>query len=170
MALGMLSGKDDKDDIDEENAVKQHKAYYNNDGGNNSNQSGGSGNMGAAAAMQAMKMFNQGNSGSGKSGQNQLIGIAMGEAAKLFGTYFVRVRCIMEFNTANTFHRPAKRQQQRPQRLFQAGRRHLCSSDGAQDVPQGRQWRWCLWWLFRWRWWPPQHGQQVHEVELYSKS
>jgi hypothetical protein len=32
-----------------------------------------------------MKMFNQGNSGSGKSGQNQLIGIAMGEAAKLFG-------------------------------------------------------------------------------------
>jgi len=29
-------------------------------------------------------MFNQGNSGSGKSGQNQMIGLAMGEAAKLF--------------------------------------------------------------------------------------
>lgn len=33
---------------------------------------------------QAMKMFNQGSSGGGKSGQNQMIGIAMGEAAKLF--------------------------------------------------------------------------------------
>jgi RecA-family ATPase len=34
--------------------------------------------------QQAMKMFNQGSSGGGKSGQNQMIGIAMGEAAKLF--------------------------------------------------------------------------------------
>ena len=76
----------DKDDIDEENAVQQHNAYYNNNnGGNQSNQSGGSGNMGAAAAMQAMKMFSGGSGG--KSDQNQLIGIAMGEAAKLFGKY-----------------------------------------------------------------------------------
>jgi hypothetical protein len=36
--------------------------------------------------MQAMKMF--GGNSSGKSGQNQLVGMAMGEAAKLFGMFW----------------------------------------------------------------------------------
>jgi hypothetical protein len=43
--------------------------------------------MGAAAAMQALKMFTGGGGGGGnqgKGGQNEFIGMAMGQAAKLF--------------------------------------------------------------------------------------
>jgi len=43
--------------------------------------------MGGAAAMQAMKMFGSGGAGSssGGSSQNQLVGMAMAQASKLFG-------------------------------------------------------------------------------------
>ena len=40
--------------------------------------------MGAAAAMQALKMFSGGSGGSGKGGQSEFVGMAMGQAAKLF--------------------------------------------------------------------------------------
>lgn len=39
--------------------------------------------MGSAAAMQALKMFTSGQAG-GSNSQSQLIGLAMGEASKLF--------------------------------------------------------------------------------------
>ncbi|KEQ82301.1 hypothetical protein M438DRAFT_62070 [Aureobasidium pullulans EXF-150] len=82
-ALGMLSGhKAKQEDVDEDDAVKQHQQYY---GGGGQPQQASSSSMGSAAAMQALKMFNQGgsSSGHGKS-QNDFIGLAMSQAAKLF--------------------------------------------------------------------------------------
>ncbi|KAF2397484.1 hypothetical protein EJ06DRAFT_150747 [Trichodelitschia bisporula] len=85
--LGMLAGKKGKlqeEGLDEEDMVKQHQKVY---GGGGQGGSGG-GDIGAAAAMQALKMFTS--SGSGKAGEpgtgghNQLIGMAMGEASKLW--------------------------------------------------------------------------------------
>jgi hypothetical protein len=82
MALGMLNkDKAQNDDVDEDDAVRQHEKFYGNQ------ESGGqasSNNVGAAAAMQAMKMFNGGSSEQAKGGQNQFIGMAMGQAAQLF--------------------------------------------------------------------------------------
>ena len=83
-ALGMLSGNKShiqNEDVDEDDAIRQHQNFYGSGGGG---QQANSGNMGAAAAMQAMKMFTGGQSGSGKGGQNEFIGMAMGQAAKLF--------------------------------------------------------------------------------------
>jgi hypothetical protein len=40
--------------------------------------------MGAAAAMQALKMFSSGQAGGQSQSQSQFIGLAMGEASKLF--------------------------------------------------------------------------------------
>lgn len=88
-ALGMLSGKHQQvqnEGFDEEDAVRQHRNFY---GGGGGQQQASSGNLGSAAAMQALKMFNGGggsSSGQGSSGggQNAFIGMAMGQAAKLF--------------------------------------------------------------------------------------
>ncbi|KAF2857689.1 hypothetical protein K470DRAFT_203417, partial [Piedraia hortae CBS 480.64] len=88
-ALSMLTGsnKPKNDHFDEQDAIRQHQNFYGNGGGNN--QSANSGNLGSAAAMQALKMFNnQGGNNNNKSGggdmQSQFIGMAMGQAAKLF--------------------------------------------------------------------------------------
>ncbi|KAF2754148.1 hypothetical protein EJ05DRAFT_150398 [Pseudovirgaria hyperparasitica] len=85
-ALGMLSGKKQQlqnEDVDEDDAVRQHQNFY---GQGNGNQQASAGNLGAAAAMQALKMYNggQGQSGHGSSSQSNFIGMAMGQAAKLF--------------------------------------------------------------------------------------
>jgi hypothetical protein len=82
MALGMLNkDKAKNDNVDEDDAVRQHEKFYGNEG---SGGQASSNNVGAAAAMQAMKMFNGGSSEQAKGGQNQFIGMAMGQAAQLF--------------------------------------------------------------------------------------
>lgn len=84
-ALGMLSGrKAQQEDVDEDEAVRHHQQFY---GGASEPHPASSGSMGSAAAMQALKMFNQGGSSSGNGGksQNEFIGLAMSQAAKLFG-------------------------------------------------------------------------------------
>jgi hypothetical protein len=84
MALGMLSGKNkpSKDDeVDEEDAVQQHKKFY---GDQQGDHKASSNNVGAAAAMQALKMFNGGSQEDAKGGKNKFIGIAMSQAAQLF--------------------------------------------------------------------------------------
>jgi hypothetical protein len=82
MALGMLNkDKAKNDNVDEDDAVRQHEKFYGNEG---SGGQASSNNVGAAAAMQAMKMFNGGGSEQAKGGQNQFIGMAMGQAAQLF--------------------------------------------------------------------------------------
>ncbi|KAL1637139.1 hypothetical protein SLS56_000797 [Neofusicoccum ribis] len=83
-ALGMLSGKKQslkEEDLDEDDAVRQHKTYYGG-GGHESSSQATEGNLGAAAAMQALKMFN---SGEGKSSsKGEFLGLAMAQASKLF--------------------------------------------------------------------------------------
>lgn len=84
MALGLLSGNKDKlknEEVDEDDAVRQHQKFY-GDGG--SNEQASSNNVGAAAAMQALKMFSGGSGQSSQGGQNKFIGLAMGQAAQLF--------------------------------------------------------------------------------------
>jgi hypothetical protein len=83
MALGLLNkDKAKNEDVDEEDAIKQHQNFYGGQGG--SNQQASSNNVGAAAAMQAAKMFNSGSNDDAKGGQNKLIGMAMAQAAELF--------------------------------------------------------------------------------------
>jgi hypothetical protein len=82
----MLSGKKDKlkdEDVDEDDAVKQHEKFYGS-GGHGGDEQASSNNVGAAAAMQAMKMYNSGSNEDAKGGQDKFIGMAMGQAAQLF--------------------------------------------------------------------------------------
>lgn len=85
-AMSMISGKSSQlsqENPDENHLVKSHKKYYGSGGdGGEATESG----MGGAAAMQALKMFNSsgGSSSSGDSKQ-EFMGMAMGQAAKLFG-------------------------------------------------------------------------------------
>ena len=85
----MVSGKESQlkdEDVDEDDMVNSHDSYYGSGAGTGGSAS--SGGIGKAAAMQAMKMFNQGETSSGGSdsgGKGKLIGMAMGQAAKLFG-------------------------------------------------------------------------------------
>ena len=64
-------------------AVQSHKQFF---GGGGSGQPASSGSMGSAAAMQALKMFTGGGSGGSQGGnsQNAFVGMAMGQASKLF--------------------------------------------------------------------------------------
>jgi hypothetical protein len=83
MALGLLNkDKAKNEDVDEDDAIKQHEKFYGGHGGND--QQASSNNVGAAAAMQAAKMFNSGSNEQASGGQNQLIGMAMAQAAQLF--------------------------------------------------------------------------------------
>jgi len=86
--LGGLMGKKQQiahEDVDEQDLVQQHQNFFG--GGNSSNATSGA--MGSAAAMQALKMFTggqgtaQASTGAGGA-QNAFVGMAMGEAAKLF--------------------------------------------------------------------------------------
>lgn len=78
-AVGQKQDKIQNEDIDEEDAVKQHQHAYQNDGKGNSSS------LGTAAAMQTLKKFTQSdNSASSASGQGAFLGMAMAEASKLF--------------------------------------------------------------------------------------
>jgi hypothetical protein len=97
-ALSMIqqnSGQLQNESVDEDHAVKAHKKYYGgkHHGGGGGSSDGGeatSSGMGAAAAMQALKMFNSGGSSGGSSGggSQEFMGMAMGQASKLFGEWF----------------------------------------------------------------------------------
>jgi hypothetical protein len=69
--------------INEQDAIQSHQQFF---GGGGGGQQASSGSMGAAAAMQALKMFTGGQSGNSQGGnsQNAFIGMAMGQASKLF--------------------------------------------------------------------------------------
>jgi len=69
-------------DLDEEEAVRSHKKFFGNEDDGASEATPHS--MGTAAAMQAMKMFAGGQAGGKTQSQSQFIGLAMGEASKLF--------------------------------------------------------------------------------------
>lgn len=84
-ALAMLQAKEGNlanEDVDEHHMVKAHKAYFGSGGSGGPATSGG---IGAASAMQALKMFNGGTSEGGGSSQQEFLGMAMGQASKLFG-------------------------------------------------------------------------------------
>ncbi|KYG43462.1 hypothetical protein M433DRAFT_156736 [Acidomyces richmondensis BFW] len=83
-AIGMIQGRHQQyqnEPIDEQDAIRQHAAYYNGGEGAGPATSNG---MGSAAALQALKMFNQGGSSGGGNSQSQFISMAMAQAAKLF--------------------------------------------------------------------------------------
>lgn len=87
--LGNLKGNKSRyenEDVDEGQMVGAHQAMY---GGGGENRQHGSETVGAGAAMQALKMFNGGGGGEGSGhqgggGQNAFVGMAMGQASKLF--------------------------------------------------------------------------------------
>ncbi|KAL8711270.1 MAG: hypothetical protein Q9225_007139, partial [Loekoesia sp. 1 TL-2023] len=92
-ALGMLSGNKHSyanEDIDEQSAVQAHQSLYGDT--SSSGRQHNSETMGAGAAMQALKMFTGGggqqqeqhHQGGGGGSQNAFIGMAMGQASKLF--------------------------------------------------------------------------------------
>jgi hypothetical protein len=82
MALGLLNkDKAKNEDVDEDDAIKQHGRFYGDSG---DDEQASSGNVGAAAAMQASKMYNSGSDEDAKGGQDKLIGMAMAQAAQLF--------------------------------------------------------------------------------------
>ena len=89
--LSKLVDRDDDDDDaphkkqvgegEAQEAARAHDQIYNQNGGQPP-QEVNSRDMGSAAAMQAFKMFSGGGNSGG--GSNQLVGLAMGEAMKLF--------------------------------------------------------------------------------------
>lgn len=64
--------------------MQSHQQFFG--GGGGGGQQASSGSMGSAAAMQALKMFTGGQSGGSQGGnsQNAFVGMAMGQASKLF--------------------------------------------------------------------------------------
>ncbi|KAI2471362.1 hypothetical protein F4781DRAFT_429478 [Annulohypoxylon bovei var. microspora] len=85
--LGALSEKKHSlaaEEVDEDDAVKQHKRFFGRDDDDGDEADDRS--MGSAAAMQALKMFSGGQSGSSheSNSQSAFVGMAMAEASKLF--------------------------------------------------------------------------------------
>lgn len=92
--LGRLQGNTPQGGVDEQAMVGAHERMYGGGGGGGGQQHG-SETVGAGAAMQALKMFTGGGGGGGGGtmgggggggggGQNALVGMAMGQASKLF--------------------------------------------------------------------------------------
>ncbi|OTA91154.1 hypothetical protein M434DRAFT_397412 [Hypoxylon sp. CO27-5] len=84
--LGALTQKKQtlaNEDVDEDDAVKQHKRFFERD---DDEDEADDRSMGSAAAMQALKMFTGGQSGNTaeSSSQSAFVGLAMAEASKLF--------------------------------------------------------------------------------------
>lgn len=76
-----ISGKEDKlarEDIDEQDAVKNHQKEYKEGGDKNADEK----TMGTAAAIQALKLWNQGAAGD-KQDKGSFLGLAMSEASKV---------------------------------------------------------------------------------------
>lgn len=110
-ALGFLSNNRSRigsGDMDEQQAVRAHQAMYGGGGGGGyeGGQAHSSETLGAGAAMQALKMFTGGGAGQGGMGgmgggnsQNQFVGMAMGQASKLFDQQSAqgRVVCFILF-------------------------------------------------------------------------
>lgn len=110
--LSMVSGKQDQlkdEDVDEDDMVRTHDSYYGSGAGTGGSAS--SGGIGKAAAMQAMKMFNSGEAsgGSGGDSKGKLIGLAMGQAAKLFGEYIKYTAGVISENNSSAFGTISKR-------------------------------------------------------------
>ncbi|KAJ9150423.1 hypothetical protein NKR23_g3884 [Pleurostoma richardsiae] len=82
-ALGQKKQRLANEDVDEDDAVRQHKKFFGGDDDDDGKEAT-SGGIGAAAAMQALKMFGTGGATAGSSSQNVFIGMAMSEASKLF--------------------------------------------------------------------------------------
>ncbi|KAK3393809.1 hypothetical protein B0H63DRAFT_459287 [Podospora didyma] len=85
--IGQLDQKREQvatEDLDEEDAVAQHKSFFDNSTPNPENAT--SSGMGAAAAMEALKLFTSSSSSSSQQPQSQsaFIGLAMSQASKLF--------------------------------------------------------------------------------------
>ncbi|KAI2783625.1 hypothetical protein F4815DRAFT_457286 [Daldinia loculata] len=84
--LGALTQKKQSladEDVDEDDAVKQHKRFFEGDDDDNEADDK---SLGSAAAMQALKLFTSGQSESAQesSSQSAFVGLAMAEASKLF--------------------------------------------------------------------------------------
>ncbi|KAK0391986.1 hypothetical protein NLU13_1484 [Sarocladium strictum] len=80
--VSAIGGKEHKlaqEDIDEEDAVKNHKQEYKEGGNKEADEN----SMGTAAAVQALKLWNQGEAGD-KQDKGSFLGLAMSEASKLF--------------------------------------------------------------------------------------
>ncbi|KAI1844777.1 hypothetical protein JX266_009005 [Neoarthrinium moseri] len=81
-ALTEKKGRLAEEDVDEDDAVQQHKRFF---GDGEDVKEADDRSMGSAAAMQALKMFSGGGSGTSQSNsQSAFIGLAMAEASKLF--------------------------------------------------------------------------------------
>ncbi|KAI0390628.1 hypothetical protein F5Y17DRAFT_50888 [Xylariaceae sp. FL0594] len=85
--LGVLGGKKKElanEDIDEDDAVRKHKKYF--EGEDDDDDDADDRSMGSAAAMQALKLFSSGQAGndSKSSSQSAFVALAMAEASKLF--------------------------------------------------------------------------------------
>ncbi|KAI3319624.1 hypothetical protein HD806DRAFT_256514 [Xylariaceae sp. AK1471] len=82
-ALGKKKQHLANEDIDEDEAVRTHKKYFQ---GEDDDDDADDRSMGSAAAMQALKMFSGGQSGNTaqSSSQSAFVALAMGEASKLF--------------------------------------------------------------------------------------
>ena len=80
--VSAIGGKEDKlakEDLDEEDAVKQHKKEYKGEKGNDPADEK---SLGTAAAVQALKLWNQGEAGD-KQDKGSFLGLAMSEASKV---------------------------------------------------------------------------------------
>ncbi|KAI0976611.1 hypothetical protein F4678DRAFT_413908 [Xylaria arbuscula] len=82
-ALGQKKQRLAQEDIDEDEAVRTHKKYFQGEGDDNDADDR---SIGSASAMQALKLFTSGASGNTAqtSGQGAFVGLAMAEASKLF--------------------------------------------------------------------------------------
>ncbi|KAI0443234.1 ClpP/crotonase [Xylaria telfairii] len=82
-ALGQKKQRLADEDIDEDEAVRTHKKYFQDE---DDDKDADDRSMGSAAAMQALKMFTGGESGntSKTSSQGAFVALAMAEASKLF--------------------------------------------------------------------------------------
>ncbi|KAI0506901.1 hypothetical protein F5B22DRAFT_427446 [Xylaria bambusicola] len=81
-SLGQKKQRLAEEDIDEDEAVRTHKKYFQDDDDNDADDR----SMGSAAAMQALKMFTSGQTGNTDktSSQGAFVALAMAEASKLF--------------------------------------------------------------------------------------
>ncbi|KAI0400175.1 hypothetical protein F4802DRAFT_586142 [Xylaria palmicola] len=82
-ALGQKKQRLADEDVDEDEAVRTHKKYFQ---GDDDDKDADDRSMGSAAAVQALKMFTSGQSGNTpkSSGQGAFVALAMAEASKLF--------------------------------------------------------------------------------------
>lgn len=106
-AMSMISGRQSSlqnEGVNESSMVNAHQSFFG--GGDPSGAT--SGGIGQAAAMQALKMFTGGSGGGSSSGggnmKQEFMGMAMGQAAKLYGAFCVPLLTFRGPN-ANWIHR-----------------------------------------------------------------